>query len=211
MHVVLINSGGKDCLAAALILRRQEHTLHSLFIDLGTPNSTSAGEAAAKIAAKHAADHHAMAVVGITRVRHEKSGITSVPHQSVLVNILGGVYAFGKGIGAIASGERRGPETAGAGLAPVRSFPERVAEAFAIGKFCPPPLVLAPVIDFNDERIFATVKDEPLWRETVTCNEWPPCGKCARCVTRAKWLALDLPAPVVVSLGGSAGGSGGAR
>jgi 7-cyano-7-deazaguanine synthase in queuosine biosynthesis len=188
MRIVVLNSGGKDSLAAMMVLKEQGHELFSLFVDLGVPNSDAAAAIAGKLAENYCLSHDTMSVRSIIRVRHETQKMTSVPHQTLLVNVLGGIWAYPRGIDVIASGERRSPVQRSISGNDHMKFEEMMGSIFTVGLYCKPPTVIAPVKEWTNDQIFEKVKSEPLWSQTVTCNEWPPCGTCGRCILRARWV-----------------------
>lgn len=203
MKVVLLNSGGKDCLAAA-ILTYGEHELHSLYVDAGNPSSAAERVVAEKIAAKYAASHKVISLSGGPYEAEGRFGYAVMPYKAAVLHTLAAMYAACIGAEGIVTGQRDDIL--------VEDWDVRLFGVLSMSHQRGPVRLLPPLqgTGKTSERIYQVVKDEPLWKETVVCLKHPACGGCVRCRTRSEWLAREA-APPVVSLGGSAGGSGGAR
>lgn len=183
MKVVLLNSGGKDTLASAVLLTREGHKLDSLYCDLGLPNTDRSSAAAAELAAKYAATHQTIKVVGPALVGQKgRAGHLSfgVFHQTTIIVGLGAAYATSIGDEGLACGIRK--------MDPLRTH---LAGSLNVNPFNAPLPLLCPVMELSDAAIFELVKSDPLWRKTVTCNAEPACGTCGRCKLRATWLTAD--------------------
>lgn len=184
---VLLNSGGKDSLAA-LLLSREEFTLHSVYVHVGQPSSPREAEVAARIAAKYGLDHKVIRVTGgpydtPSRVlaTNPPSTRNVFPFKGIILHSLASMYAASKGIDVVVSGQR-------ADVYP-DDFPARLSDALWISRrLRDAPELRFPVKDLSMDEVFEAIRGEPLWAETSYCLEEPPCGGCYGCKLRADWL-----------------------
>jgi 7-cyano-7-deazaguanine synthase in queuosine biosynthesis len=187
MDAVLLNSGGKDALAAAILLTREGHRLHSLYLDGGQPGSRAEQEISAEIAAKYCVSHHVgtfgfggLSVVNPCPPHPE---IVTIPHKLLFSLVMGAIYADLLGVPGLGGGHR-------CDVAP-RGFESRVAAVLGLSKLRTAPKLLLPlggVDGTQGDFVYETIKDEPLWKKTICCLCETPCGTCARCKMRSAWL-----------------------
>jgi len=178
MEAILLNSGGKDALLSAILHRKQQTVLHSLFIDLGQPNVDRARKAAEKIASEHCADHFEMTIPGDWFVDSPKapSG-KSIPYQAITLAIMASLYARKINVDYIIIGLRGGFKDAFA----------HFSEALKCLPIPPKvPLYLLTIEGMSDDEVYTDLKDHFLLPELVSCNFKEPCGKCLKCVDRKK-------------------------
>jgi 7-cyano-7-deazaguanine synthase in queuosine biosynthesis len=181
MRMVLLNSGGKDTLASSILLRKDpENELHSLYIDLGLSNTEVAKESAQNIADKYCASHEVIKIVGPSLIGMKKKGIRGVYHQTSIIISLAAAYCSVIKATAIASGLRCDVGN--------DKLLTAYKEALSNNSLNDPVEFITPVFDKKNGEIFELVRTEPLWEKCPTCNEWPPCGGCVRCVTRGRWI-----------------------
>jgi 7-cyano-7-deazaguanine synthase in queuosine biosynthesis len=178
---LLLNSGGKDSLATAILARRSGWELSSLYVELGQRNSSEARLSSKRIADKHCADHFELIVNSPhSLIIPIPGGIFGIAYQAVTIHSLAASVAVSRGIERVFSGQRYGANAA--------QFPRLFNELLQQSRYTPHIVVDFPVFSLSDEEIFKIVSPDPLWRDTVTCNVSPPCGVCGRCKLRASWL-----------------------
>jgi 7-cyano-7-deazaguanine synthase in queuosine biosynthesis len=152
-----------------------------LYIDLGQKNIDAAKKASHSLAEAHCGGRHI--VITISGANHlfesPKIGIT-VAHQAALLHTLGASIAVANGFSVVASGQRRGASST--------SFPYYLEQLLKCSTITGTPEFILPVFTVSDEEVYAEIKNDPLWKNTVTCNQHPPCGTCGRCKIRAEWL-----------------------
>ncbi len=193
MKTVLLNSGGKDSLATAILLSRDGHDLHSFTVDVGQPEHAKGNGIAKKIADKYCASHHVFrATTGpyLAETFNLPVGwrYVTIPYKALVVWSLGAMYASSIGAAAVASGMR-------ADIFP-EEFPETLKAMFELSRKVRDPVeVIVPLNGYKgrqgelNEYIWGIVKDDPLWKETSHCEAYPPCGACYGCRLRAEWLS----------------------
>lgn len=186
MNVALLNSGGKDSLAAAILLREDPAIrLHSLFVDVGQPNRIEAELSARRIAAKYAEDHETIPVgSGGYRAPVDSGRFVAVCHQTIMLYGIAAMYATSRGWQVVASGVRCDAVAPG--------FPAALEALFATSRLRAPPAFLFPVLALGDAAVIEIAARDPLYLETVGCNESPPCGTCHRCRLRAEAIPRSL-------------------
>ncbi len=193
VKTVLLNSGGKDSLATAILLHR-DHELHSCFVNTGAPEDAAALTASAMIAEKYCSSHHVIRIgsgpyLATTPSLPAAWRYETVPFKLLVMFALGAMYGVTIGAEAIASGARCDvfyPD-----------FPETLKAALAMSRKVRPSLeVLTPLNLFPGEQskvnelvVWETIKDDPLWRATSYCNYNPPCGVCYGCLLRKEWVS----------------------
>lgn len=192
MKTVLLNSGGKDSLATAILLSREGHELHSIYVQSGMPEDCLGMPASARIASAYCASHHVLTMptgpyLADTPNLPEAWRYRTMPHKLLVMFSLGAMYAVTIGAEAIASGARCDVFHS--------DFPETLKAALAMSRKVRDPLVvLTPLNLFPGEQskvneiVWETIKDDPLWLETSYCNEHPACGVCYGCRMRADWM-----------------------
>jgi 7-cyano-7-deazaguanine synthase in queuosine biosynthesis len=182
MRAVLLNSGGKDSLAAAIILSRAGYELHSLFCIAGQKALEMRDAAAKKIAEKYCVSHDSMVLNGEWQ-HQNKFGLPVTAHQTLLFLILAATWGVKHDIYLIASGIKPDAVTT--------NFPEAAAAYFKTSRGTNPPGLVFPVFDKSDDEIFTIVRHDPLWRNAPTCPYDPACGSCVKCKVRKRWITLD--------------------
>lgn len=196
MKVVVLSSGGKESLATFEILKSHLDMvglegpveIHSLYVDLGWRNSTSAKAAAAKFATAYGASHEVVKLEGdwqrpkTADLKHN----AGVYHQGVLLHTIGGAYAAKHDIPYVVSGVQPGPITSPS------NFADILKNLYAVAaRWEPPekiPQFLFPVAYLTLGQLLTALKDNPLLTATVSCNEEPACGTCQKCNYRAALL-----------------------
>lgn len=184
MKIVLLNSGGKDTLATAMLLR-DKHEMHSLHVQFVSP-SPAAAAVAKEIAARYCASHHEVTTSGLYMGR-EVGKVDGLLYQALGLVGLGAMYASQIGASGIAAGFY----LAGHIFGP--SFGEgvqKVLDSYGRGLQFLTPLAGTPsVMEGSGETlVLDIVKADPLWKRTVYCHKDPACTKCAKCLQRAAWL-----------------------
>lgn len=179
---LVMNSSGKDSLAV-IHLTKSEYELTSLYIDVGQRNTVVALPASKLLADAHCGGRHVTLTLsgGNFLFTSEKIGIT-VAHQAAMLHSIAASYAVANGFSTIISGQRRG-------AADPLFFDVTLPALLESSKITVPPTFLFPVKQVTTDFVFDTIKGDPLWWETVTCNDYPACGICGRCVIRASWLS----------------------
>lgn len=180
MKIVLLNSGGKDSLAAVMTLRKTRgYEIYSLFVRLGHANDDRAAAMAKKIADKYCDSHTELAIPGLIPSPTKNGTQFGFPHQALLLHAYAAAWAGCRGIYAVASGQNG-----------ARELREGIRAAFeGVRSLREPPVLLTPVWGIGPDRTFEIINNDPLWRETVTCNHEPACNKCRKCLLRAEWEA----------------------
>jgi len=184
MKVLLLNSGGKDSLGAAMLLR--EHEVHSVYIDAGWPCREAAMVAAAEIASRYCASHD-VAAMAIPNTLSPIPNHQTIAYQAQVLHLVGASMAKGLGFDAVGSGQR--PDAA------ERSFPDDLDRMLASSRFFTPVQFVMPLWTLSQSDSEIAIKADPLWTKTVYCNCATPCGVCGKCKQRAAWLARDMPEP----------------
>ena len=193
MKAVLLNSGGKDSLATAILLAQEGNDLHSFTVDMGQPEGALGHPAAQKIAQKYCRSHHVLKVtsgpyLSPTTKLPEGWNYTTIPFKAIVMWSLGAMYAVTIGAEAVASGMR-------ADIFP-EDFAKIIEGMLALSVKVRDPLkVIVPLDGYKGRQgelndiVFNIIKYDPLWRETSYCNDDPACGVCYGCRVRADWLS----------------------
>lgn len=189
MKVLLLNSGGKDSLATAILLHR-EHELHSLHVNLGHPVSRREEEVSAKIAAKYCVSHEVFRGGPRSYAKPGKLGRNVQPHKCFVLHAIAAMHAVQIGAEAVASGQKADAVSA--------DFAARLAAAASISSGFAPVSFIFPLrcdgdLDAAHREVVAIVKDDPLWPETVHCLRDPPCGNCPDCGAHRRALGGFAP------------------
>lgn len=206
--IVFLNSGGKDSLTAMMLLKQgklaklglnpdEPVEIHSLYVDMGWRNLERAKVAAQKLADKYCASHKVLSVGDWAKEFPSLKG--GVRFQTLILHSFAMMYGSTIGAQFIASGVCYGPVD-------LDAFPvnynkmhanfefdfDRTLETFKWHKTR--PMVICPFAYFGprggQNAIWEIVKHDPLWRETVSCNEAAPCKGCYKCQLRDTWLKL---------------------
>jgi 7-cyano-7-deazaguanine synthase in queuosine biosynthesis len=191
MEYAFINSGGKDSLAAAMVLTQAGHTLRSVYVSSGQRASVDAASRlmAATIAAKYAVDHRVVELGGNFLSPESKLG--GLAYQNIFIHVMAASWAVSNlGIYEIASGTTKAADLQGL-------FKDRLQALFDTSAHRPPPNFTFPVylaawMTQMERGMYEIVKIDPMWRDTITCNfSYPGCGVCGHCVVRSFWLTLS--------------------
>lgn len=198
MKVVLLNSGGKDALACAVLLKSgavripdelEDGTpieLHSLYVDAGWRNAPRAMAAAKRIAEEYCASHSTVSLSGdFQRAPGTGAhGYAGVYHQTILLSVLGGMHAVKNGISVVVMGTVKGPVTP--------QFPAALRELYVQGQAWHGPEMrpvhLFPLFDIGRDVVIEALKNNPILPLTATCNDVLPCGTCSKCRNRVNLL-----------------------
>lgn len=178
--IVLLNSGGLDSLAVAMLLKEQKHIVHSLYIDLGQRSKAKGIVACRRIADAYCDSHEVIVMFPDDRYLIEMKNGPNLPFMGAALFILGSVYARSKGIDFIASGLK--------GDSNKDDFNTRFLHLLKASKMTKPVIPLRPVSGMKDfKEVFEVIKDSPIMRHTYSCNVIPKCGGCVKCKLRKKY------------------------
>lgn len=167
-QVLLLNSGGLDTLYVARKLAGEGYRLRSVFVFLGHSGDARSAEAARKVATAYAVDHREVRVEGLVEVVNRAGNLfTRIPYQTQVLFTLAASLCASLGIRTVASGAYRGMM----GETPAK-MRELLAENF-LTKW--PVEFVLPALDFTPAEQWAAVRDDPLVRETYSCNNAVRC------------------------------------
>jgi 7-cyano-7-deazaguanine synthase in queuosine biosynthesis len=184
MKAVILLSGGKDSLAAAM-LTHDKYELHALFVDVGEPTTVAHLVVSQRIAKKYCVSHKTIGLTGgpFTGASRNKMGmISSVPYRSLVMISLGAMFAGTLDAAVLISGVK--------GDAQMDWWHHAASLVLNMSRVRPPITLVSPIPapSIGDDAVLQIVKDEPLWKETVYCRYVPPCGTCYGCELRKSWL-----------------------
>jgi 7-cyano-7-deazaguanine synthase in queuosine biosynthesis len=181
MKVVLLNSGGVDTLAVAKMYKDQGHEVHSLYISLGQENNKKASTAAKKIAKEYCASHHSVEVSGLAPI--VINGFLTMPFQMLTIFVIGACYARQIGCDYIASGNKKQVIS--------DNFKQMFADYLRTSRITEPVIPMMPLAEYGSmKEVYDFVKDEPLLKQTVSCNHKELCKTCIKCIERQQ-LGID--------------------
>jgi len=186
MDIVLLNGGGVDSLAAALILKNSGHTLHSLHVQFDYPASASMVVAAKAIADAYCADQVVVTVAGLVPWGMNAPEATptgryrSVPNLQLVVSGIAASYATRNGYSYIANGVKN-QEVWGNGFEPAISA---LIANHNHSQLKQPLLFMRPLSALDDAAVYALVAGNSVLNQTVSCLSSPPCGTCFKCLLR---------------------------
>jgi 7-cyano-7-deazaguanine synthase in queuosine biosynthesis len=178
---LLLNSGGKDSLAAAILMSRAGWSLASLHVDAGQRNAGVAAPMAARIAQAHCVSHDTVLIRPSRSWVLEQHGRAFLAHQGAVLASIAAAHAAALGIDRVFSGIRKDSQHS--------TYPTAVQNLIEASRMTAHARFELPLWDYTNEQVYQIIKDDPLWKETVTCNTYPPCNSCPRCHMRAEWLA----------------------
>ena len=182
MDAVLLNSGGLDTLATAKILHQAGHTLHSLYVDVGQVNRIPTLASAKKIADLYCESHHVYNFPEVFIVPIEKLKSPGVAFQSCFVFVCGAIYAKTIGVDFVASGLK--------GDAATDNFDSCYLNFLNTSKLTSTPAPIRPLFKGEGsplptmEYLMEVIGDIESVKQTYSCNSYPPCGVCAKCLKR---------------------------
>ncbi len=186
MKVLLLNGGGIDSLAVAMILQKSGHEVHSLHVDFGYPSSIPEKAAAELIASTYCADHLNISMSGLDAMGLDASiepRFRPVQYQQLLLTTIGASHAQMNDMPYVVTGVR-GNAIVGAEFKPL--FEELVRQVNL--KYLKPISVVHPLETVTStDALYALVEDSPILHDTVSCLALPACGTCLKCVFRAKY------------------------
>ena len=197
MEYVLLNSGGLDSLAVAIMYHKKGDILHSLYIDIGITTAEAAGESAKRIADMYCASHNTIKLSSDTNlIFNAPSGKPIVKYQAMLWHMLGAMYANKIGVKDILSGNK------GKTLHP--DFESKMQDMQALVINSTNEVFHRPLLNIFDlNQIYQIVKFSPLTTSTVSCAvSYPPCGVCNKCKQR-QLVGID-PKPTINTITTSA-------
>jgi 7-cyano-7-deazaguanine synthase in queuosine biosynthesis len=186
--IVLMNSGGLDSLACAMVLKNLGFETHSLHLGIGQMNRGPAKRAARKIAKKYCTSHTYLRIFPWRRVVHlnklSSKDFWCLPFQGHIVCTIGAAWARTKDINFIASGSK-------VDIWPLEA--DRLFEDFMRSSNLSTPVVLLRPLRQGRDYIttFAIVqRDMEMASKTVSCRfqTWRgPCGECPKCERRKRY------------------------
>jgi 7-cyano-7-deazaguanine synthase in queuosine biosynthesis len=181
MRYVLMNSGGCESLATAILLWKQGHELHSLHIDVGVPSQARNSVAAAAIAEMYCVDHKEIELHGLLPEINQQN--RAIRYQPFILASIGCSYAATLDIANVATGNT--------GDSISEEF-EDLFNACHRSYFRPGQKLYRPLLGVSDfNQVYIIMKDSPLVHDTVSCPEEPKCGVCPKCNKR-RLFNIDL-------------------
>ncbi len=214
MKVVLLNSGGKEALAAGVLLQQGKVVFPagrddgkpldvlSLYLDLGWRNSTRAANAAYKIAFELGFKHEYIDIGGDWLKPVEKSERDEAYHQVIVLHVLAAMHAAKKGASVVVSGMTAGP------VEPGTCFSDGMRYLYTVGNkydggLLRPEFVM-PLMGMSRDAIAVILRDNyTALYHTVSCEKAVACNACIKCRNRV-WMLIqtgqatmaDMPPPV---------------
>lgn len=185
MRVLLLNGGGIDSLAVAMLLKASEHDVMSLHVDLGYPNAEPCRNAAELIATTYCSSHKLITLNGLDAMGVDPAIDTRyrpIQYQQLVLSSIGCSHAQMNGITYVTSGFRHGFLT--------NEFKPRLNGLLAQVKlsYLNPILVEHPLAGLSgDDAVFGIIQNSPILHQTVSCLQLPACGVCSKCLLRAKY------------------------
>lgn len=190
---VLLNSGGKDSLAAAMVLGQMGHELYSLHVDIGLSTADHLANAE-RIARHHCSLGHEVFTGRFSsdpNMESPKGG--GFYAQRVVLPTIGFSVALRIGAELVSSGHTwptlNGKEDLADTLARYVMHTNRPEND---GGGRPAPQFFFPLYGLQPHQIYDIVKRDPTWKTLSFCTQSPPCGKCHKCSLRAKFIAVGL-------------------
>ena len=187
MKILLLNSGGLDSLACAIVLKHNGHETHSLYVDLGYPNTDASKVASKLIADTYCVAHDSIAVVGLQArgfLKYGHEGFEPIAHQQMVLNTLGASYAQVHEFSHFCSGTRKDTPV---GPGYLKGFNSTLAYYQTALIQMNPLELFQPINDLTNDQWFGIIKDSPVLHQTVSCLSSPPCGTCFKCKIRATY------------------------
>jgi 7-cyano-7-deazaguanine synthase in queuosine biosynthesis len=183
-NAILMNSGGKDSLAAAIVLSKQGYVVHSIYVDAGQHPPSHAESA--ELIAKNWCDSHDVLTLRMSSGFDLAVGESGFSAQRSMVLVLG-LLKYTPDVKLIVTGHTW----------PVRDIDmETVVNNYIRGTWRAnfyagegPPKFYLPLFKLTTEQIYDVLKEDPSWTDTPTCRFDPPCGKCMKCTLRATFRA----------------------
>lgn len=178
--MVLLNSGGMDSLATAIILHKQNHELHSLYVDMYQPNRKQGIAASKKIAKKYCKSHEVLDLFQDDRyIRPIKTG-PQIPWMGHLAYLIGAIHARCHEIDYVAGGLKS--DSVG------KEFNAHYMNYLRANTLRRPITLIRPLDNIDDfYRVYDIIKDDKLLKHTWSCNDYPKCKKCGKCKLRKKY------------------------
>jgi 7-cyano-7-deazaguanine synthase in queuosine biosynthesis len=178
MKRVILNSGGLDSLALAMILHAAGDELYSFHIHQGVASSDSQMASAQRIADKFCVSHKVVEIHGLLQSPDSTGGPRPIACQTVLLAMLGQAYANLMNVVSVVSGNRYERVTV-----EFEKHFNRSLKCVAKGN---ERVYSRPLGAIYESDVWDIIKDEPLAPQTVSCLAEPPCGTCFKCVERTK-------------------------
>jgi 7-cyano-7-deazaguanine synthase in queuosine biosynthesis len=185
MKVLLLNGGGVDTLACAIILQASGHEAHSLHIDFGYPNSASCKVAAEIIATTHCVDHKVITVQGLDPMGFDpviNDRYRPVQYQQLILSGIGSSHAQINGFTHVVSGFRHHFLT--------NQFKDLFNQLLSQVRlhYINPIRVDHPLAGITtDQALFDIMKGSAILHDTVSCLFDPPCRTCSKCKFRSQF------------------------
>lgn len=186
MRVLLLNGGGIDSLAVAMILSASGHETHSLHVDFGYPSSAPEKVAAELIASTYCANHLNVSVSGLDAMGFDEAiepRYRPVQYQQLLLTTIGASHAQMNSIPYVVTGVR-GNAIVGPNFREL--FGEIVGQVNL--KYLKPISLVHPLETVTTtDALFSIIQNSPILHDTVSCLALPACGTCIKCKFRAKY------------------------
>ena len=172
--VLMMNGGGIDSLALAILYHKSNIELYSLYIDWGYPNNIALSNAASSIANMYCASHKVIQVHGLI------DGFFVPKYQHCMIVSIAISYAIRHGIQKIITG--------GNGTDNTSDFLTGFDIVIKANKHNKIPITVEWPLEgkYDPEQIYPLVKDSPLFYNTVSCLRNPVCGICHKCKRKNK-------------------------
>ena len=188
MKTILLNSGGLDSLACAMLLNQAGHEVHSLYVDLGYPNDSVARVASALVASTYCADHEVVTVGNLPAMGMADPptniGFRPVAYQPMLLHSLAVSLATNKGYSEVCAGVRNNAYVGYEYDTLLNAYLNKFQRLTGYGTV----RLSFPINQVNtDDWLYSIVKDSPILHQTVSCLSLPPCGACIKCLIRSKY------------------------
>jgi 7-cyano-7-deazaguanine synthase in queuosine biosynthesis len=192
-NILILNSGGMDSLAVAKLMRQEypassDVSIRSLFVGTGLPNESRSRIAARAVAATYCDSHDELFVrqadgSEADLARPLVGHLFGVPYYSLMMLTFGLAYGMRHNCHYVVSGMK--PDALGPGY--MDALKTVLAESLSTSRSTwIKPQLLMPVLEISNDDIFSLIKDDPLFSQTVSCNQAEPCGRCGKCILRTK-------------------------
>lgn len=188
MDVILLNSGGLDSLASAIIAKQNNHTLRSVHVKFNYPIADIALTAAQAIADEYCDSHKIINLTDLDPVGTEYGDrFRPVPYQQAILCTIGADIAQKTKLTRVISGVRRAEI-----FYSIDSYKEHLEMSlnqFRISEHNDLHFMF-PLqnIPLNEKQVFYDIiKDSPVLHDTVSCLNVPACGICIKCLFRQEY------------------------
>lgn len=186
---VLLNSGGVDSLATAIIMSKR-FKLYSLNILMGQTNSRVQADASKLIADEYCENHHTMNIFGdsssdeysVYRLFTDRKQFAYIPS---IVHLLGATYAISNKCSTLTSGMKVDLATK-----EWRASFENLCHCHSMWKDYH-PMFIFPLYNKDQNYVSSVIRENTdLASKTHSCLLESKCGVCDRCLRR-KQIGID--------------------